>query len=309
MDLVIKNLKKDRAWKWGISFIALLCLGLLAMTYYVGWSLTHPARIPIERKPDAYQLGYEEIEFANTSDGTLLKGWHIPAQDKERLIIFAHGYAKHRSHEEAALPTAKALHEKGIASLFFDFRNSGESEGSLTTVGYYEKSDLLSAVAYAKQMGYKAIGVIGYSMGGSTALVSASETADIRVVVADSPFRALRPYLEENLSVWSKLPDFPFTPIMMWQIEWITGVTPDGVNPMEAVKSMKNTPFLLIHSEGDPKVPIQNSLEILEVSQQGKAELWKTPGDVHVGSFEENPTIYLDKVVGFIVESLSSTEM
>lgn len=309
MDLVIKNPKRYKVWKWGISFCFLLCLGLFGITYYVGWNLTHPARLPIESKPDSLQLEYEEIEFVNTSDGILLRGWHIPVKDKESIVIFAHGYAKHRSHEEAALPTAKALQEKGIASLFFDFRNSGESEGSLTTVGYYEKSDLLSAVAYAKQLGYKEIGVVGYSMGASTALVSAAESPDIRLVVADSPFRALRPYLEENLSVWSKLPDFPFTPIMMWQIEWITGVTPDGVNPLEAVKEMKNTPLLLIHSERDPKVPIQNSRDILEVSQQGRAELWSTPGDVHVGSFEENPTIYLEKVVSFIVEGLSASEI
>jgi uncharacterized protein len=32
--------------------------------------------------------------------------------------------------------------------------------------------------------------------------------------VADSPFGAMSPYLKENAKHWTKLPDFPFTPLI-----------------------------------------------------------------------------------------------
>lgn len=89
----------------------------------------------------------------------------------------------------------------------------------------------------------------------------------------------------------------------MWKIELVTGVDPDGVNPLDAMKKLTNTPLLLIHSEKDPKIPIQNSIDILNLAQ-GKAELWTTPGDVYVGSYEDNPGLYLEKVVQFVDEHL-----
>lgn len=176
LEKVKTKRRLHKGWKWLISTSVFVLIVLLGISYYIGWSLTHPTKLAVAAKPDSLQMSYEDIQFANSQDGTSLKGWHIPADDKDKLVIFAHGYSKNRSYEDATLPTAKALQEKGIASLLFDFRNSGESDGSLTTVGYYERSDLLAAVAYATDLGYEKIGVIGYSMGATTALVSAAET-------------------------------------------------------------------------------------------------------------------------------------
>ena len=124
----------------------------------------------------------------------------------------------------------------------------------------------MSAVAYAKSLGYEHIGLIGYSMGATTALLTGAESEDVRFVIADSPFAALRPYLEINLPVWSHLPAFPFTPLIMSIMPLLTGIDPDQVNALEAMKQMKQKPVLLVHTKDDPKVPLSDSEQIFQMA-------------------------------------------
>ncbi|WP_218917962.1 alpha/beta hydrolase [Kyrpidia tusciae] len=199
------------------------------------------------------------------------------------------------------LPLVKALHEQGVASLLFDFRNSGESEKDITSIGQFEKGDLLSAIDYAKSLGYKQIGLIGFSMGAATALMAAPEVNHLRFLVADSPFADLESYLRDHLSIWSGLPNFPFTPLIMGEIPLVTGVDPSNVKPIEAIKQVRDLPVLLIHAVNDDKIPSVNSVRLKETSGSAKTELWMTPGDRHLGSYLQDPHEYVKKVTDFAV--------
>jgi uncharacterized protein len=301
---------KGRWFRW----ILLICIGSIVLSCigvsgYVGWSLTHPNKKPIVNFPESYQLAYQTVEFKSRADGTLLRGWLIAGNpDRERIVIFAHGYRDNRSDIDAVLPTAKALHNKGIASLLFDFRNSGESDGTFTSVGEYEKGDLLAAIDYAKQLGYKQIGLIGYSMGASTSILAAAESKDVKAVIADSPFADLRPYLEDNLPVWSHLPSFPFTWLIMFEITHITDMDPDKVRPIIAIQKLRDRPILLIHAVGDHSIPIQNSEQLKQASASDNTILWEAPGDHHIGTYDAVPEEYLRRVVDFMDQNLPATK-
>ncbi len=303
--VIRKTRKKARAIMTAILALFIVpVLAIPAVAGYVGWQVSHPEREAIATVPEQYGLPKQDIEFRSRFDQLLLKGWIIPAEDKKRIVIFAHGYADNRSMNKPALPTAKALYDQGISSLLFDFHNSGESEKSVTSVGQLEKEDLLSAIDYAGSAGYEEIGLIGFSMGAAAALMAAPDDARVKFVVADSPFADLEAYLQDNLSIWSGLPDFPFTPLIMWEIPLLTGIDPGKVKPIEAIRQLRDRPVLLIHEEGDPKISSENSKQLYEASGSGKTQLWITPGAQHVGSYEFDPQQYIRKVTGFVVQHM-----
>lgn len=269
----------------------------------VGWNLTHPEKQPVIIKPDGMQ--YKDVQFMSRLDDTVLRGWLLTAGEKrERVVIFAHGYAANRSQESPVMPTAKALYDQGIDSLLFDFRNSGESEGTLTSVGQFEKSDLLSAVEFIKELGYQKIGLVGFSMGASTAIITTVETEDVLALVADSPFADLRTYLKENLPVWSNLPAFPFTPLVLGVTPIFTGMDMAQVRPIEAITRLEDRPVLLIHTEADDKIPASNSQLLYDTLASPNHTLWLTPGTKHIGSYQAVPEEYLERVTQFFQHHL-----
>lgn len=303
--------RRKRRWIGitAITLVLVIIIGIIGLAGYVGWSLSHPVSKPITVRPEQVQLDYKDIEFSSKWENTLLRGWLIPVGDtKDRIVIMAHGYSQNRSNEKPMMPTAKALHDQGIAVLMFDFRNAGESEGTLTSVGQFEYYDLLGAIEFAKSQGYRQIGLYGLSMGAATSLNAAADSPDVQAVVADSPFADLSTYLKENLPVWSGLPPFPFTPLIMWEIPLLTGIDPNEVKPVESIAHLKDRPVLLIHAEGDDKIPASHSEQIYQNSGSPLTTFWLAPGTKHVGTYEAVPDAYLAKVIEFFTEHLQAAE-
>ena len=127
--------------------------------------LAYPQRTPIQRKPDALGLAFEEVSFEAT-DGVELRGWFIPAASK-RLVICNHfgpanrqgypgdldGYPASNGVHVDFLPKYKALHDAGYNVLCYDLRLHGESaagEQGFSGVGLLEWQDVLGSLAYAK---------------------------------------------------------------------------------------------------------------------------------------------------------------
>jgi len=127
--------------------------------------LSFPPRTPIVRTPSDYDMEFEEISF-ETADGVTIKGWFIPA-DSDNVIISNHfspanryGFAGHMEGLDFAggfevnfLPRYKALHDAGYNVLAYDLRSHGESgdgEGKVSGVGYYEWQEVLASIDYVK---------------------------------------------------------------------------------------------------------------------------------------------------------------
>src|SRR5207247_5020959 len=80
--------------------------------------------------------------------------------------------------------------EAGISVLRIDLRGHGSSSAARLSYGAAERHDVLGAVDWLLERGYDAgrIGVLGASMGASTALLACAEETAIGALVADSPF-------------------------------------------------------------------------------------------------------------------------
>ncbi|QQE81347.1 alpha/beta hydrolase [Alicyclobacillus sp. SO9] len=293
---------------WGAIVLVLLFLFVTGgISYYVGWHLTHPARKPITKTPAIYQLKYQSIHFPSRVDHLNLSGWLIPAgsAQSKKIVIEAHGYRENRSADKPALPVANALHKAGYAVLMFDFRDEGKSPGHEVSVGLYEQRDLLGAVDYAKKLGYRHIGIIGYSMGAVTALEVASRDQSVQAVVADSPFANFYQYLKINMPVWTHLPNWPFTSEILWEMPIFTHINPHLVDPEKDVRHFGQRPVMFIAGTADHLIPMSNSKTLYkELGTDKHASLWIVPGAKHVGAYTVEPKPYLTKVTQFFNDYL-----
>lgn len=283
----------------GISIGVLVIVTFLAVvgiSAYIGDQLTSPERETLTFTPKTLGVKYENITI-KSEDEQDLYGWWIPHPTPRATIVFAHGYGKNR--EQSDLPLKELIpefHEQGYQFLTFDFRGSGISEGNRVTVGAKEQSDLAAAIAYAKERSDGPIVLYGVSMGAATALATADET-DVAAVIADSPFSDLRGYLETNLPVWSDLPNFPFTPVIMTVTPWFTGLDADLVKPIDDIAQVE-APVLLIHSQGDEAIPVSESEQLAEAGEE--VELWVTDNDGHVQSHRSYQAEYRQTVFDFL---------
>ncbi|UZW14837.1 alpha/beta hydrolase [Clostridium pasteurianum] len=294
----------------GLFFLAFSIT--LSISIYVGWNLTHVVHGKIIETPVKYNLKYENISFDSQLDGTNLKGWWISAQNNNILInskktvIFAHGYRQTRDLSKIHdLVLAKRFAKEGYNCMLFDFRNSGQSDGKVTSVGLFETYDMLSAIKYAKQnKNSSSISLIGWSMGAAVSIMAGTKSKDVKKIIADSSFADLETYLKTNLSVWSNLPNFPFTIEIMSTLPVIEGLDPEKVSPQKTVKNLEDKKLFLIHSKADTDVPYKNSVQIYNnVKNKANVQLWLTNKASHMKSYLLYKTEYEDKLVKFLNEN------
>ncbi|KZL91672.1 alpha/beta hydrolase [Clostridium magnum] len=298
-----------------ICFLGLVFLSFVTtvgISIYVGWSLTHPEHNKIVETPVKYDLKYEDISFNSKLDAVDLKGWWIPSQknsiltNSNKTVIFAHGYKDTRDLSKIhALALAKSIAQEGYNVMLFDFRNSGESGGKVTSVGLFETYDMLSAIEYAKvNKKSEKISLLGWSMGAAISIMAGAESPYVDTIIADSSFSDLNTYLQTNLPVWSNLPGFPFTVEIMALFPIIERMDPKKVSPYKVVNSIGNKKLFLIHSKDDKSIPYENSLQIYNsIGDKSNVQLWLTDKADHIRSYLLYKNEYENRVITFLNKS------
>ena len=120
--------------------------------------------------------------------GTLRKG---SGRGRRPLAILVHGFGSFRDELTGFVELAERLAASGIASLRLDMRGCGKSgtRGHMHPVWDWVE-DLRSAVSFAETLPDVAgsrIGVVGMSMGGGVAVITAAIDPRLKVVVALAP--------------------------------------------------------------------------------------------------------------------------
>lgn len=302
---------KKRIFMISFGSMFLLLFAFFAFLTIVIWIVIHPERSNSTETPQDYHLTFENISFRNAVDNTKLEGWWIPAQNEffqekysSDTIVFAHGFGDSRAGMPiASLQLAKKLTFEGYNVLMFDFRNSGESNGKMTTIGYYETYDILAAVEFAKSKGSNQIGLLGWSMGASASLLAAERSENVKAVIADSPFSDFNTYISEQFTYWTKLPN-QMSPFIVKTAETILGLDYDKVSPADAAAQMKNTEtaIMLIHGKKDNAISYKHSLEIKEKNPH--AELWLIQDAGHIRGYKKEKEQYEEKIVEFFHKHL-----
>ncbi len=263
------------------NFNIILQAGIVILLFFTIMSLygffiaIRPSKIHSSLTPANFDLDFESLTI-KTADKVELKGWLISNQNSDKIIIALHGYPADKGN---ILPALLFLQED-FNLLFFDFRYLGESSGFYTTIGAKEVNDLLAALSFAKERGFKKIGVWGFSMGGAVALMTAHKTSDINAIVADSSYAALSLLLTEPYRNFAffKYPLAFFT--RLWPRIFL-GISITEASPVKKIKGIK-IPILLIHSPEDEVIPFSHALLLKEALKDNpRAEFWFEEGALH----------------------------
>lgn len=133
----------------------------------------------------------QDVEF-RADDGTMLRGWlkTPPGPGPHPLVVMTHGAG---GHKEWFLPgLSDILQAAGIASLAYDHRNFGQSEGEprFEIDPPLQIRDYRTAITFActlPEVDKARIGIFGTSLSGGHVLVVAALDRRVRCVVSQVP--------------------------------------------------------------------------------------------------------------------------
>jgi dipeptidyl aminopeptidase/acylaminoacyl peptidase len=193
------------------------------------------------------------------SDGLTLQGvLTTPVTDSWPVVVLCHGFLSHKDSSKYQL-LSQVLVEESIASIRFDFRGCGESEGILqesTVSGRW--NDLQIVVDLVETLdGFDGrFGLLGSSLGGYLALLEASRNPQVRCVVAwSTPSHLLE--LAERLS--------EVTPVTM------SREFHEDLSRVELLSRLENLErILIIHGQGDQQVPPEHASNLFEALKEPK---------------------------------------
>lgn len=283
----------------GLALLLVLVIAFLGISAYLGFSMTRAERVPVEEATALLGLEYQDVSFLSRVDELTLRGWLLPVEDSRRIIIMVHGDGAHRADSSIGMLDITAeLVGGGYSVLMFDLRGHGESEGNRRTAGYHERRDLLGAVEYVQGQGFEHIGVLGFSMGASTALLTAAETDAIDAVVADSSFADLKDVVAPEFAKRTKMPQF-FLPSLLFMVKIMYGVDFLALKPVEAVSEMDETPVFIIHGELDDIFSMEHASRLIQASRHPQSRLWIAPEAGHVRAYITYPDEYINRVLEF----------
>jgi fermentation-respiration switch protein FrsA (DUF1100 family) len=287
-----------------IGVVALLIIAFLGISAYMGYSMTRVERIAITESPGDYGLAYEDIEFPSREDSLTIRGWYLPAENSEAVIIMVHGAESNRADTSVGLPEIAAdIVNHDYSVIMFDMRAHGESDGERLSIGYHERKDVLGAVDFAEGLGFQHIGILGFSMGGATSLLAAAEDEGIDCLVIDSSYADMAGIIEREFKERSAFPSFFLDP-MLFMIKIMYGVDFKAVKPCEAVPEIAPRPILFIHGGEDDFIPIEHAHRLYEASENPADTLWIVPGADHVRAYRTAPEEYISRVTAFFDEYL-----
>jgi fermentation-respiration switch protein FrsA (DUF1100 family) len=226
-----------------------------------------------------------------------LGGWWLPSPQAKRTVIALHGHRGARHH---CVGIGAALWRRGANVLLFDHRGRGSSEGKSISLGHFESIDISAGIRYAiSRAAGVPIGLIGYSMGGAVALISASRDERVGAVVADSPFASERELVRALL----RKQICPLCSPVAALSERLLPYDPAEVDPLKEVAKIAPRACLFIHGLRDRTCEPEDSVRLYEAAEDPKG-LWLLEGAGHCDAYFLDREAYCDRVAAFFEEHL-----
>jgi uncharacterized protein len=191
-------------------------------------------------------------------DGLAYSLW-LPDSDPWAGVVVLHGAG---SCKESHHDFARAARAAGLSAVCFDQRGHGASGGEL------DGRALADVAAVAGLLGDVPLVTRGSSMGGYLSIVAAAQLGAQAVIgicpaSADALWRGLR----------SGELDFPA------DIPALEALLAE--HPLDAAVERLGAPLLLMHAEGDERVPVAHSRELAQRFLDARSELVVVPGGHH----------------------------
>lgn len=260
--------------------------------------LTNPraTRARSEQTPADRGLKFEDLT-TTSADGTVLRGWFVPA-DSPRLILVQHGY---KDRLQSMLTLTELLHARGYQVMLMCVRAHDRSDGELVSLGQREMPDMEAWARIAESkpgVDRSKVGMFGVSMGGSLAIQYTSTHDDVKALVADSAFSSLDDTIDTSVKFFTGLPSFPFGPMISFWAQREGGFKPSDVDAKKWIASVSPRPVLIMQGGADQVVSVSSGQRLFDVAGEPK-EFWFEPTVGHGKFLKMMPAEFDRRVVGF----------
>lgn len=269
------------------------------------WGRVHPPRVALDDDPGRHGLRYEDVAFPSPLDGTILRGWYMPApRPTGRAVVIVPGIDDNRLVSGISLRLAADLVADGFDVLAFDLRGQGTSDGDKLSFGAREQDDVLGAVAVVRARGARHVAIVGFSMGAAAAILAAARSPEIEALVLDSALADLRDTLGAGVESLLPVPvPGPIVAYALFLYRVLSGTDPASVVPADAIPVLSTRPMLFIAGADDRTVRPTDGADMARAAGV-KASYLLVPGAGHVGAFFVDPSAYAGRVRAFLAAAL-----
>ena len=213
----------------------------------------------------------EKVSFTN--DRGLKLAGVLDGEGEKGIVVCSHftGFKEYKHYYKLA----KALAKEGFLVLRFDFSDCiGESQGSCETMSLtHQIRDVVSAMDFLEERGVKKIGLMGHSLGGTTAIVTASEDKRVKALVTAASLAKLDwdTLFKKKNEEWKKQGFITFPSWKKGEIKINYGFYKDLAqnDATELIKKV-SAPLLVIQAGNDELVPIKNGQGIYDNANDPK---------------------------------------
>ncbi len=215
-----------------------------------------------------------KLSFIGSQGVELAAALEIPSGRVKLYAIFAHCFTCSKDYF-AVNRLSKALAENGIATLRFDFTGLGESGGEFPETNLSTNvADIVSAADFLRREYQAPRVLIGHSLGGAAALLTAKlipEIESVATIAAPSGAKHLehvfdpaRSKIESEGEATVSIAGRPFT----IKKQFLDDIS--SINLEEALRQFDKR-LLIVHSQADRTVGIANAYRIFDTVAENKS--------------------------------------
>jgi alpha-beta hydrolase superfamily lysophospholipase len=272
-------------------------LGWLVSGYLMVEFVSRPTHQSVPIPPSLQVFPIESINLY-TRDHLKIASWYVtPANTptvKGGVILLA----CLRGNRLNLVQRARFYLERGFSTLLLDLRSTGESDGNMTSFGWYEKQELLAAIQYLQgEKKLEVIGLHGISAGAATISFAAPQMDCIAFIVLESCYDSMPHAFQHRVEQrGGKLAPL-FVPI-----KWFAQLKFHGnfykMNPVDYVHHFK-CPVLVMAGTDDYRVPTQDTYALFNRIPSRK-QIWLFEGLRHVDFYARQPAAFETQLINFL---------
>ncbi len=283
-----------------ILVVVIIAVVVLAYFGYRLYLLSKPPQPQDQVTPDKVLVSFEQVDFRSV-DGLSLSGWFLRGVAKGPVLILCH---KLGVSKDSLLNLAIPLQKAGYNVFLFDFRNSGESKGNISSFGILEARDVIGAIDYLmtrNDIDQNKMGVFGVEMGAYAAALAALERKNVKVLAFDSLYPDMKFYFMENLFDESRFAEryISFIPIFVYSVYF--RVNPSEKRAADAVKQLSDRNLLFIVGMGDREMmnATRQFYHSVQETKDSDKNLLELPRSLSLELYGDDKKNYDQKILSF----------